>query len=230
MHFNWILFKSRSINPTSPIYPTTRSELSPLSLILDLKAYSSNPTESPSIPTFSHSSIRHSHAHSHTITTPSPPSTTPAAPRSAHLASISSTIIPLPPLFHRQYDLLINWIQLLLWSPEQLPEPKPTDIHVLRLKGIVWAAAGDEEVLAQSESPSKRKGWVIQGVRGVYEVEDVTDEDEREHGQGSGNTSQTQGKVVVIGKGGQGLAAGLKTFLGLDPVSPAERGGSSSRR
>jgi hypothetical protein len=47
---------------------------------------------------------------------------------------------------------------------------------------------------------------VIQGVRGVYEVEEVEDEEGGEE----------DGKLVVIGKGGEGLEEGLRAFLELD--------------
>jgi hypothetical protein len=93
----------------------------------------------------------------------------------------------------------------LIWAPQNLPFSSPSqaaanaEIDVLRLKGLVWSSDPRKD-------GEKRKGWVIQGVRGVYEVEEVEDEEGGEE----------DGKLVVIGKGGEGLEEGLRAFLELD--------------
>lgn len=211
---------SSSINASAPLHKTTRSVLS-LSSILDLKAYSSNPLEQPSIPalpsvlpstssTQQHASDDHDHDHSrpHTHTTPSPP----------HLDSITSVLLPLPhSLSQPEHQALLSWLQRLLWSPaEVLPEPDAVDrLEILRIKGIVWAApppSFPSNPSRQSTRAARRKGWVLQGVRGVYEEQEI----EESEAEADARTAQGQvegegdgGKLVFIGKGLDGLEASL---------------------
>lgn len=208
---------SSSINASAPLHKTTRSVLS-LSSILDLKAYSSNPLEQPLIPalpsvlpstssTQQPASDDHDHSHPHTHAAPSP-----------HLESITSVLLPLPrPLSQSEHKALLSWLQRLLWSPaDVLPEPDAVDrLEILRIKGIVWAASPPSSPSDPSrESPraARRKGWVLQGVRGVYEEQEI----EESEAEADARTAQWQvegegdgGKLVFIGKGLDGLEASL---------------------
>jgi len=89
-------------------------------------------------------------------------------------------------------------MQVLLWAPETLFDSDASSTRIipetLRLKGIVWNSedGGDGE--------DRIRGWVIQGVRGVYEVEEIKS---GEKGVGE------EGKVVVVGRGLEGVGPKL---------------------
>ncbi|CED84707.1 Cobalamin synthesis protein [Phaffia rhodozyma] len=173
----------RRINLTAQIHRTTRSIL-PLSNILDLKAYSPNPNEQPVVPSFLSSrsdptSESRAHAHPH-----------PSA--HTHSSQIASTVIPLPALSIEQIDSVKRWIQSLLWDPESLQQSESSPPEVLRLKGIFWTDAEREP-----------QGWVLQGVRGVYELEEIT----------TGERGKGEGKIVVIGRYVDLLGDSLKEVL-----------------
>ena len=183
----------RSINSHAPLHRTERSII-PLSTILDLKAYSPNPNSNPAVPPLS----QPDQAQTHSQSTLSEPSSHPhppiphAHPPKAHNTTISTTIVPLAPLSPTSFAQLLKNIQLLLWAPETLfpGEGESRIPEVLRLKGIVW----------NEEEGAEVKGWVIQGVRGVYEVEEIKEGDSDPGGRG---------KVVVVGRGLEGVGAKL---------------------
>lgn len=98
----------------------------------------------------------------------------------------------MPPLSADQHKRAIRWIQTLLWDPTAFaPAAGGDEPEVLRLKGILWSAA------------DPAKGWVLQGVRGVYELEDV----ER------GLEETGDGKLVVIGRFVGALETSLREAL-----------------
>lgn len=183
----------RDINASAPIHQTTRSEID-LSLVLDIKAYSPNPQETPLVP-----QIR-SHAPS-AGDKGAPPSERDSAPSHAHAhgssSSIKSLVLPILAANSDQHKRLIRWIQTLLWDPAAFAASASEEPEVLRLKGIIWSA----------DEPGQ--GWVLQGVRGVYELEDVS-RDSAEEGEG---------KIVIIGRFVQGLETSLRDALAaLTPI------------
>lgn len=119
----------------------------------------------------------------------------PHAPHSPQHSSISTTITPVPSLSPDQFAQVLKNIQVLLWAPETLfPDATESSIpEVLRLKGIVWNSEEGQEA-------DRILGWVIQGVRGVYEVEEIKS-GEKEDGD--------QGKIVVVGRSLEGVGAKL---------------------
>jgi G3E family GTPase len=105
--------------------------------------------------------------------------------------------MPVPAVSSDQHKRLIRWIQTLLWDPVAFAPSESEEPEVLRLKGIIWSA----------NEPNR--GWVLQGVRGVYELEDVS-RDSAERGDG---------KIVVIGRFVQGLEGNLRGALAsLTPI------------
>lgn len=225
----------RAINPASPIHHTTRSRV-PLTSLLNQQAYSPNPHEQIVIPKFQSPStafISSSSTSTSSSTAADPPhhphAHGPATPNSS-TAAIASELIPLPPLQSAQKTALEAWIRTLLWDPDALlpsspsgpasPSREESAAEVLRLKGIVWLTPEDEEKGDAEEREEeagggegrvarRRKGWVIQGVRGVYEMEEVFSSSSEEEEEGEG------GKIVVIGRYVGRLGDSLRRALGL---------------
>ncbi|KAL7415882.1 CobW/HypB/UreG, nucleotide-binding domain-containing protein [Mrakia frigida] len=183
----------KSINSHAPLHKTSRSVID-LSKILDLKAYSPNPNSNPLVPSLPPTTSSSSSSPPHE----SHPPHAPHAPHPPQHSSISTLLTPLPSLSPEQFALFLKNIQVLLWAPETLfPDASSDETRaipeVLRLKGIVWNSEdGGEE--------DRIRGWVIQGVRGVYEVEEIKSGEK----EGGG-----EGKVVVVGRGLEGLGPKL---------------------
>lgn len=122
----------------------------------------------------------------------------PPAPHAHHPpqhSSITTTITAIPSLSPSEFARVLKNIQVLLWAPETLfPDASDSSIpEVLRLKGIVWNSE-------EGKDEDRIRGWVIQGVRGVYEVEEIKSGDKEEGGQG---------KIVVVGRALEGVGASL---------------------
>ncbi|KAF1813306.1 cobW-domain-containing protein [Eremomyces bilateralis CBS 781.70] len=107
--------------------------------------------------------------------------------------TISTIMIPVPPVAETHLDALDRWLRSVLWESE-LPVPDgtmPPSFEVHRLKGLLALTDGSRKV--------------IQGVREVFEILDGGGPAES-GADGSGGAAE--GKLVLIGRG---LEKGLFT-------------------
>ena len=92
---------------------------------------------------------------------------------------ISSLTLPCPPLTPERLSALDTWLQTLLWE-RTLPVPDTSvEVDVLRTKGLIPVIGGKKRVL--------------QGVREMYELEEVADDE--------AGGDEMEGKLVFIGRG-----------------------------
>lgn len=159
----------RELNPVATIERTTKGAID-LAKILDLRAYSGKPDFSSTA--FANESAKHDfvsnkeegHVHDDHCA-------------HDHKTEITSLLIPLPVLSLAQHEAIDGWIRSLLWEtvvPGSLLESK---VEILRCKGFWQVKDG--------------RGFVLQGVRSLYETSEVPVED----------TEPVAGKIVLIGKG-----------------------------
>ncbi|KAI1790124.1 cobW-domain-containing protein [Ganoderma leucocontextum] len=168
----------RGVNPAASVHRTIRGEID-LKYIMGVDAYASRQildvsglAKSPQEHEHDHRHDRdhgHNHHHHHA-----------KAPTHYELRGISSLQIDCPRLSPEQMDLLDEWIRNVLWE-KQLPGRPAREndgIEVLRCKGLFVTTAGELHVL--------------QGVRNLYEISKVEDEE---------LGLPDAGKLVFIGKG-----------------------------
>ncbi|KAI0754905.1 cobW-domain-containing protein [Daedaleopsis nitida] len=165
----------RGINPAASFYRTVRGEID-LKRIMGVDAYASrqlmSETQALSRSTcdhpHQHGEHDHHHEHDKGLT-------------HYELRGISSLQIDVPKLSALQMSKLDEWIRSVLWEKQVpgRPERTPGTIEVLRCKGLFVTEAGELHVL--------------QGVRNLYEISQVDDEE----ALGLPDT----GKLVFIGKG-----------------------------
>jgi len=179
----------RSVNPVAPVVRTVKGQID-LAKILDLKAYSSRP-EFAKDPTGERKGEHEDHIH---------------GDHCSHLNDITSLLIPLPPLGQAQIERLDEWIRTILWEGRLLGrEGQGGDmvVEVLRCKGIWWTLDG--------------KGFVLQGVRSLYETQEQQNVDQ-------GAAATKDGKIVLIGKGlTDHVSNSLMGFLQIDKYRLAKR-------
>ena len=102
----------------------------------------------------------------------------------SHLDPTISTIsLAIPPSAFKDTSQLQSWLQSIMWN--DLDEPKGYEIH--RLKGFI--PFGD------------RSAKIIQGVREIFDIIDVNDNDYDSH---------SQGKIVIIGRGLEHLPENMR--------------------
>lgn len=152
------------INPTAPIYRTVEGQLQP-ELILNLNAYSSTSINSH---VESVAAAFHNHDDCDAHTHHSLP----------HQSSISSVKVDVPVIKSLQANLLDEWIRIVLWE-HRLPEHSSDGMEVLRCKGVYSIDTGE--------------CFMLQGVRNLYEIKQLTDEEKI--------GLPPIGKLVFIGKG-----------------------------
>ena len=164
------------MNPAASIHRTIRGEID-LKHIMGVDAYASRQILDVSglakSPPQEHGH-GHDHDHDHHDHHHAKP------PTHYELRGISSLQIDCPKLSSEQMDLLDEWIRNLLWE-KQLPgrsAGEHSGIEVLRCKGLFVTTAGELHVL--------------QGVRSMYEISKVEDEE---------LGLPDAGKLVFIGKG-----------------------------
>ncbi|KZP01345.1 cobW-domain-containing protein [Calocera viscosa TUFC12733] len=173
------------INPTVPHFPTQRGMVT-LDHILGLRAYerlSMLPTVFTSLGVPCEDDHCHdaSHVHSHT---------------SGHLDDVSSCVLKVPPLDAVQLSRLDEFIRSLLWDNVLLrvdAAELKTDFEILRCKGIF---------------SSDGKQFVLQGVRNIYDINEVNGEED----------AMANGKVAFIGRGfgdGRVLIQCLQQYLNI---------------
>ncbi|KZV64365.1 cobW-domain-containing protein [Peniophora sp. CONT] len=153
-----------AINPALITHRTVRGEID-LSKIIGIKAYASAPP----------AGVEEEHVHDEHCGHENE-----KEEMKTHYAArgISSLTLPCPPLTPERLEALDAWLRTLLWD-RTLPAPHTgVEVDVLRTKGLVPVVGGRRRVL--------------QGVREMYELEEVEDEDGQEVGEG---------KLVFIGRG-----------------------------
>ncbi|KAJ3830624.1 CobW domain-containing protein [Lentinula raphanica] len=180
------------VNPAAPIYRTTQAELD-ISRILGLQAYS---TGRQHLSGFHDQTSPHDHDHDHDHNHDHEQGHASSTVPHYVTRGISSLQVSLPPLSDNQFAAFDVWIRTILWenrlaevidgvtstSDSTVQAQSKTSINVLRCKGLLILTSG--------------KRHVLQGVRSMYEIIPVDDDDE---------AMKTEfphvGKVVLIGKG-----------------------------
>ncbi|EXJ53529.1 uncharacterized protein A1O5_13200 [Cladophialophora psammophila CBS 110553] len=180
-----------SINGLARIVPTTHSRVTNLSgTILDLKAYSTFPsnsstsnTESNAMPDFA------SKGHSHLDPT------------------LSTATFSLPPFDPQKLHLLSGWLETLLWDAQELQMRSERKYEIHRTKGLVRCTDGStrvvqgvREIFEIIEVPK----WKIDGAKGAEHL-------------GDDQVMAGEGKIVFIGRN-LDLITALK--IGEDGSSP----------
>ena len=115
----------RQINPTTPIFRTTKGNID-LSKILKLNAYTTS--------TFSHRFPSTEPAHDHPLEADEPHD---------HFGGITSVVIPLPVLGPSQVLRFDEWLRTLLWENALLGDTDlARKIEVIRCKGLYTTVSG----------------------------------------------------------------------------------------
>ena len=163
--------------------------------------------------------VGHRHAHAHGAdcssacadANPDSSKTDQAGSRSSslHDNSITSTLIPLPPLSEAAFNELNDFLETVLWTDKLPSDPtgsllSASGVEVLRIKGLIRRDDGRE--------------YVLQGVTDIFELKEM------QHGSGKGGESaqvqvqvqvQVQGKIVFIGRKVDLLGEKLREHLQL---------------
>lgn len=164
----------RQVNPVAPIYRTIKGGID-LKRIIGISAYSKPPSSetgtTTTVPHVHTSDCDHSHDDDQNT-------------HSNHyeFRGISSLQVECSPLTPQAFDNFDQWIRTVLWE-NRLPQddtPDSRELLVLRCKGVISLTTG--------------KQCVLQGVRNLYEMEEV------EVTEGSLGIPDN-GKIVLIGKG-----------------------------
>ncbi|WWC70858.1 uncharacterized protein I206_104810 [Kwoniella pini CBS 10737] len=188
----------RTINPTLRIHHTTHSKM-PLSDLFNLRAFS-DPTAltsdiKPTVQEDQHQhKNKHDHDHEHF--------NEEECNHPSHLNGISTITIHLPCLNQKQYFLLNEFLENLLWE-SKLPKPKTNNkisFEILRSKGYIILK-------------DERK-FVLQGVADLFELKELPlNSDNKKIDVGE---KEIEGKIVFIGKGvGEDIKNALIEFLGI---------------
>lgn len=154
----------RLLNPTLRIRRTVKSRID-LRELFDLHAFSD--THRPPVGNDDHEDDHEDeedqeHEHDH--------------PAPGRHGSISTVLVPFPPLSSEQYDRLNAFLESLLWNHRLPSGSDPPDI--LRSKGFIPLLDGRQ--------------YVLQGVTDLFELKEYT---------ASSPTPEARGKVVLIGRG-----------------------------
>jgi G3E family GTPase len=189
----------RAINPTTRIQRTQQSRI-PLDAMFNIQSFSDTALGAEETSTWKVTSGTrgHNHPHTHdascngkqTNSAKSDTCNSSATAQALHDASISSTLIPLPPLSQPAFDKLNDFLESLLWT-DKLPQSldpsggllSKQGIEVLRIKGLIRMAAGQGE---------GGREYVLQGVTDIFELKEVKSE--------AGQAGEVQGKIVFIGR------------------------------
>ncbi|EJF63368.1 cobW-domain-containing protein [Dichomitus squalens] len=167
----------RGVNPAASIHRTVRGEID-LKHIMGIDAYASRQLLEVSGARVAKSHRgEHEHDHNHNNVHDHEHSTSPTH---YEIRGISSLQIDCPKLSSQQLDVLDEWIRSVLWE-NKLPGSPSGDnsgLEVLRCKGLFVTTVGDL--------------YVLQGVRNLYEIAKVEDEE---------LGLPDAGKLVFIGKG-----------------------------
>jgi len=188
----------RSLNVAATTIKTIKGEVADLRAIIGLAAYASAPfVEIPQSSPHEHGEDE-GHVHVH----------------DDQFDGISSLVIPLPSLTASQAVKLDQWLQSVLWEG-QLPWHTSLEQHrsvlpslippleILRCKGIY--STRNEEPHAQRSGNT----YVIQGVRNLYEIREV----------GDNESPKGQGKLVLIGRWkGHPVSQSLSSWLGVSDI------------
>jgi len=174
------------VNPAAPIYRTARGEIN-LECIIGISAYSKSLAPMSSNPTTTHVHTREcDHAHGHNQ-------------EKTHInhyefREISSLRIECPRITPEAFDKFDQWIRTVLWENRLPDDSTSRNLLVLRCKGFLSLTTG--------------KRYILQGVRSLYEMDEVTD------GSDTNMGIPDEGKIVLIGKGLDGVIRGsLETAL-----------------
>ena len=159
------------------VHQTVRGEID-LKNVIGIQAYSTGPMTRPGDPLVAHVHDEHcDHAHDDSST-------------HYTIRGISSLQVSCPPLPPDRLPLLDEWLRSVLWD-SMIPSRTTPDLEVLRCKGLIETTNG--------------KKWVLQGVRAMYDFNEVAGEE-----LGAGG----EGKIVFIGKGlGDAVRASLLRVL-----------------
>lgn len=165
----------RQVNPVAPIYRTIKGEID-LKRIIGISAYSKPPSSETGATTTTmphvhtndcdHSHDSHQNTHSNHY----------------EFRGISSLQVECSPLTPQAFDKFDQWIRTVLWE-NRLPQDdtaEARELLVLRCKGVLSLTTG--------------KQYVLQGVRNLYEMDEV---EATEDSLGIPDN----GKIVLIGKG-----------------------------
>jgi G3E family GTPase len=162
----------RRVNPIAPIHQTVKGVID-LKCIIGISAYSKLPQSdatNPSLTPYLHDCDS---THDHETKTDT---------NHYELRGISSLRVECPPLRPETFDKFDQWIRTVLWE-NHLPEEDSSqnrELLVLRCKGMLTTLSG--------------KRHVLQGVRNLYEIEEIEEAD--------GDLGiPDEGKIVLIGKG-----------------------------
>jgi len=177
----------KQVNPAAPIYRTARGEIN-LECIIGISAYSKSlvPMSSTST-TAQHVHTREcDHAHGHNQ-------------EKTHInhyefREISSLRIECPRITPEAFDKFDQWIRTVLWENRLPDDSTSRNLLVLRCKGLLSLTTG--------------KRYILQGVRSLYAMDEVTD------GSDTNMGIPDEGKIVLIGKGLDGvIRSSLETAL-----------------
>jgi len=182
----------KQINPAVPIYRTARGEID-LKCIIGISAYSKSllpmsPTSKTTSPHVHTRDCDHTHGHSQ---------------EKAHInhyefRKISSLCVECSRITPEAFDKFDQWIRTVLWE-NRLPDNKASgsgNLLVLRCKGFLSLTTG--------------KRYILQGVRNLYEMDEVSDGCDENLGM------PDEGKIVLIGKGLDGvIRSSLEATLNL---------------
>lgn len=154
-----------NINPVATVHRTVRSNID-LKFIMGIDAYSSRIPDPP-----------HDHDHEGAC---EPGATSKATHYT--LRGISSILVPISTIPASEVEQLDEWIRNLLWE-NKLPEleSEMPGLEILRCKGMFRTDANET--------------YVLQGVREMYDLIKLEEEDAQPKGVGD------VGKLVFIGKG-----------------------------
>lgn len=162
----------RRVNPAAPIYGTVRGEID-MKYLIGIAAYSSASQLRAPVSTsdsHSHDTDDHDHDHGHEH---------PSGPTHYEVRGISSVQVTCPILSASRLERLDEWIRSVLWE-NRLPElDQPSNLQVLRCKGLFTLDTGEQ--------------YVLQGVRSMYDISAVATEEAM--------GVPEDGKLVLIGKG-----------------------------
>jgi G3E family GTPase len=166
------------VNPAAPIHRTIKGEID-LKHIIGISAYAKpltvmeNTSNTPHIHT---KDCDHTHEHQH--------DQEKTHTNHYELRGISSLRVECSPITPEAFDKFDQWTRTVLWE-NRLPGDESSDARdlvVLRCKGVLSLTTG--------------KRYILQGVRNLYEMEEVPLESADES-----LGIPDEGKIVLIGKG-----------------------------
>ncbi|EKM79319.1 hypothetical protein AGABI1DRAFT_58829 [Agaricus bisporus var. burnettii JB137-S8] len=162
----------RQVNPAAPIHRTIKGQID-LKHIIGISAYSKPPQSDATNPSLAPHVHECDDTHSHD---------TKINTNHYEFRGISSLRVECPPLSPQAFDNFDRWIRTVLWE-NHLPEEESSqnrDLLVLRCKGLLSTTSGQQ--------------YVLQGVRNLYEIEEIKETDDD-------LGIPDEGKIVLIGKG-----------------------------